>query len=317
MTRAGATFLTGASGFTGRHLAARLRAAGHHVVGVDRAPPLLPGDVQADLLASGVMRDLIARVRPVRVYHLAGPVAEPRDEAGRKSALDATVSMTLGLLEALAGLGGRRRMLVTSSCATYGAPSRADGRTTEQDPVAPVSFYGLSKAMQELVALSFGRQSGVEVVVTRGYNLLGPGEGDRSVTGTVLAQLAAGSRRIRTGSVDTARDFLDVRDAAAAYEAVMEQGEAFAVYNVGSGRAVAVNDVIGQVLAQWGGGCVLERDESRLRRADVPCVFADNSRLLGLGWRPAHALADSVRDAVAAQREGRDQKSAVVGAERR
>jgi GDP-4-dehydro-6-deoxy-D-mannose reductase len=246
------------------------------------------------------MRD----VRPAMVFHLAGPVVEPKDEEGRGRAMDSAVTMTLGLLDGLASIGGRRRMLVASSCAVYGVPARPDGLVREGDAMSPVSFYGLGKAVQETVALLFGRQRGVDVLVTRGFNYLGPGEGERSVTGAVLAQLASGERNVRVGNTDTARDFLDVRDATAAYRTVMLKGEPFRVYNVGSGAAVRVEEVIRRLVAAWGGSGAVSRDESRVRPADVPRIFADNSRLTALGWRPGHSLDETIRDAVASRRGG-------------
>jgi len=288
--------VTGSRGFTGRHLVEILRGEGIPVVGVDRTPTEHGDDVQVDLQKSETVRELFRDVRPGRIYHLAGIVREPVDEAGRRDLLDANLGSTMSVLEASMGLPGPVRVLVTSSCAVYGVPERADGRVAESDPIAPVLFYGVTKASQELLAASYQRRGGPDVLITRAFNVTGPGESDAFLIGTVAHQMGTGGAAIRLGNLDRERDFLDVRDAVSAYRVVMDRGQPGMAYNVGSGRPIVLRDLVSLVMQVAG----LERevifDVSKIRSIDVPRIHADVTRLAGLGWTPCRDLATTVRD---------------------
>lgn len=292
--------VTGSRGFAGRHLVARLRAGGRTVVGLDRTPVAHPDDVTADLGDAESVRDLVVDVRPDRVYHLAGAAFEPRDSIGRSDVLRATLDATASLASALAFAGGRPRVLVAGSCSVYGVPVRPDGRVVEDDPIAPVLFYGFAKASQEMLLALYHRRGVIDLRVARIFNLSGPGEGQGSVLGTAAFQAAAGGP-VRLGNLGAVRDFLDVRDAAVAFETIVERGDAGGVYNVGSGRGIAVRSVVERVLAAT--GAALEHDPARDRPVDVPAIFADVVRLDALGFRSAYTLDDTVAAVVAAQRK--------------
>ncbi len=273
-------------------------------MGVDLVPPVHPDDVVLDLADSDAVTALVRSERPDRVVHLAGAVFEPADAAGRRRLLGLNVGLTLVLVEALAEVGDCPRFLLAGSCAVYGVPPGADGLAREDDPVAPVLYYGFTKAAQETLASTYHRRGALDLRVGRSFNLTGPGEPAHFVTGTVARQVASGAGVVRLGNIDTVRDFIDVRDAAVAYATILDRGVPGAVYNVGRGVPVTVEDQIRAVLAAAGGSCRVERDESRIKAVDVPRIYADVARLRGLGWAPAHDLESTARDVLAAGREG-------------
>lgn len=294
------SLIVGASGFLGLRLAAAELAAGHEVVGVARRDPGLAGlrFVPRDLAdAEGLAADVRA-ARPDRVFHLAGRAEEPRDAAAAAALLRANVENTALLGRALAEAGFRGHLVLASSCAVYGRPAADDGKVDESAAIAPVLEYGAGKWAQEELLAYFARRAGFGLCRARLFNLTGPGEPERLVVAAFCARAAArratGSRAaIRVGDVSTARDFLDVRDAAAAFVSLADARAEGAV-NVASGRATPIAEVAAMV-CRLAGVDGYEAEPEAARASEVPRIYGDVGRLAGLGFRPRHEMAGSVR----------------------
>jgi GDP-4-dehydro-6-deoxy-D-mannose reductase len=190
---------------------------------------------------------------------------------------------------------------VTSSSAVYGrTPS---GRpVSERTPVRPVTHYGASKLAQEEVAMRYSRSHGIPVVRTRAFNLLGPGLSSELACGAFANAIARREREgttepIRTGNLDSARDFTDVRDAVQAYAALAARGRAGAVYNICSGAAVTLDRCLRILLDLAARPLATEVDPARLQRDDVPIQVGDAGRVRALtGWRPSIPLERALSD---------------------
>jgi len=144
------------------------------------------------------------------------------------------------------------------------------------------------------------RTRGLKIIRARIFNLLGPGQPEHLVPMTFIRQLrncrAGEADRLKVGNLDTRRDFVDVRDVAAAFEALLDRGEGGQAYNVGSGTDVSIREVIESVFRLAGFSVPLETDPSRFRRADVPCVRADVTKIsASTGWRARISLDESLQ----------------------
>lgn len=258
-----------------------------------------PGGPRAfDLRDAAQARAAVAAAHPRFVYHLAGDARAP----GWEGLWRVHVTATVNLLEALAARGKPVRVVVASSSSEYGAAGGA--RYVREDAATePVSPYGASKLAQTLAALSFSRGP-LEVVAARIFNVMGPGTPESLAPGAFARQVARAALglqppEILVGDLAARRDYIDVRDAAAALVVLMHRGRAGAVYNVGSGRSTPMSAVLNGMIAASGAPARARPDPARAERSPVRDLRADTRRIAALGWRPRVPLARSLADTVA------------------
>jgi len=297
--------VTGAAGFAGQHLLRQIAADGD-ITGWYRpgsTPPEVPGVSWAavELLDEDAVGRALDAARPTSVYHLAGVPHVGDSWAHAEETLAGNVVGTLNLFDALAALALTPRVLVTGSATIY-RPSTA--ALTEHSPISPNTPYGTSKLAQEMAALDAGRRHGVPVIVTRSFNHIGPLQSPAFAAAAFARQLTrieAGlaSPPIMVGNLEALRDLSDVRDTARAYQALMASGTAGTCYNVCSGTAVSMQQVLDGLRAHVRVPVTVAQDPARMRPADTPLVLGDRSRLSAdTGWSPRYPLDTTLADLV-------------------
>ncbi|HWA16008.1 MAG TPA: NAD-dependent epimerase/dehydratase family protein [Gemmatimonadales bacterium] len=304
--------VTGAAGFVGRFLVDRLLRAGHTVTGThlpgDVPPPSagspwIPLDVtRADSVAAAVAS------RPDAVVHLAALAsnAAARRDPGR--AWEVNAAGTARLAEALGELrstGADPLLLHVSTSEVYGAVPPGHP-ITEQAPALPVSPYAASKAGAELAVQEVARRTGLRVIIARPFTHTGPGQAEIYVIPGWARQMRNAVRQphvtVPTGNLEPMRDFLDVRDVCDAYLALLERGAAGAIYNVASGRGQKLAELFTRLARVSGVAAVAQPDPSLQRRADLPWLVGDASRLrAATGWEPRIPFDQTLQDVVNAQ----------------
>lgn len=303
--------VTGGGGFAGRHLIRDLVAAGYEEIGATTlgAPPP-PDDVvlaraewfPMDLTDQDEISRVIGRFRPTVVFHLAGQASVGQSLEAPIETWDVNALGTVRILFALRRLpAAQRRFLLVSSAEVYGFVSESDQPIGEDAPYRPVTPYGASKAAAEIAVFQEVRGNGLEVVIARSFNHIGPGQDDRFVVSSMARQLARIEMGVeepvlRAGNLSVRRDFLDVRDAVSAYRCLMERGRDLTAYNVCSGVALSLADVVRRMIELSATGAKLELDPGRMRSVDIPSLVGDSSRLRGLGWTPQFDLDRTLRD---------------------
>jgi GDP-4-dehydro-6-deoxy-D-mannose reductase len=297
--------VTGATGFVGRYLVAALREAGHQVFPCG-GPHDAPSErLVVDLTEGNTIRAALDAARPDVVFHLAAQTFVPDSIASPLQTYRANVIGTALLAQAIRdyaqGEAANPRLLFTSSAEVYGARPLHDFPLTEALDLRPSNPYAASKAAAEAILLGEARSLGLDVVVARAFNHIGPGQNDRFVVpafATQLARIARGASRVMlVGNVEAARDFLDVRDVVRAYIALASNGESGHVYNVCSGAAVAIRDVLRELVTIARVPVEIREDPARLRPSDVPLFVGSAQRLRErTGWTPEIALGRSLRD---------------------
>jgi GDP-4-dehydro-6-deoxy-D-mannose reductase len=278
--------VTGASGFVGTHLR---RELGEAFVPFD-------GDVLELDALRGAVRGAAAVVHLAAESSVAGSWEDPL------RAWRVNVGGTVNVLEAVRAEQPDARVLVTSTCEVYGRAERIP--TPEDEPVRPISPYAATKAAAELAC----SVSGLDVVVARPSNHEGPGRDERFAVGSWARQIARleseGGGRLLVGDLTAERDILDVRDVCRAYRLLLERSVPAGIYNVGSGRTVTMAHVVEQLVELARVPVEIERDESRMRPAEIPRLAGDPSRLrAATGWRPEIPLEQTLADTLGAARE--------------
>jgi GDP-4-dehydro-6-deoxy-D-mannose reductase len=300
--------VTGVCGFTGRHLVDRLNRSGEHtIIGVDRpAASNLRLDAYhaCDLADSSAVAEVVAAARPDVVYHLAGVFGGlPAEEIDRIN-----VGGTAHLFAALrrhAHQDHPVRVVAIGSAAEVGSAGAASLPVTETASCAPESPYGHSKWRATQLALAEPPDGPLRIVVARSFNLSGPGLSPLLSLGNFVRQVVAVARgesdAIRCGPLDTRRDFVDVRDAADAYVALMDRGEPGHIYNVCRGCSHRMSDLLEALTRMAGVSTQVHSDTSLRRAGDLVDIYGDSSKIArAVGWRARIAMEQSLADMLAA-----------------
>ena len=292
-------WITGVSGFTGRHLVRFLRQSGASVriIGVDidvSAAADLDAAHPIDLTNAEAVAELAGREPPDWVIHLAGLMPPAAESDMWRANVGGTVGLLLGLRER----NRRLRMVSIGSAGEYALS--ASSPLTETAPCGGASVYGNTKLAQSLTCLWLGAECRVDVLIARTFNLVGPGLPPHLIAGALVHQFLAAAEEIRVGNIHTARDFIDVRDAVRAYWLLVRRGQSGGIYNVSSGIPVSVREVLDVLSRVSGRSPCIRIDPSRVRVNDPVSVYGDSTRLReATQWAPTISLEQSLRDMLA------------------
>ncbi|MGE0555834.1 MAG: GDP-mannose 4,6-dehydratase [Gemmatimonadales bacterium] len=310
--------VTGADGFVGRWLVADLVEHGHHVTGgirVGGGPPRdLPKAIcnrvdwtEFDLLSSESV-ERIAKTKGLQaVVHLAAVASgvDARQDPGYAWAVNAagTVRLLEDLARAHPGPTAPRVVLVSTG-EVYG--SGPDRPLREDDSTAPASPYAASKLGAEIGGFEVGRRTGLPVLVARAFPHTGPGQSQKYVLPALASRLQTARRIaapvIKTGNLSPVRDYLDARDVASAYRALIERGTVGEVYNVASGTGRQLEAVVRQMAEMLELRVILEPDQALLRPNDLLHLVGDATRLRrDTGWAPSIPFEQTLKDLLDAQ----------------
>jgi nucleoside-diphosphate-sugar epimerase len=240
---------------------------------------------------------LIKMLKPDVIIHLASGL---RDDP-LPSLLKTNVEGTIDLLEAIVDAKHEaHRIILGSTGGVYGAGQLP---LLEESACNPVDFYSSTKLAAEHVSRIVARRHSLPVVWARLFNLAGPGQDERHICGRFSSNVAAIAEGLAPAvldveSLDTTRDFIDVRDVASGLVAICNSGEPAAIYNVGSGHETTMRCVLDMTLEAAG---LLNRVTIRqktIRSIDIPRHVSSIERLRGLGFECCHALGETIADTV-------------------
>lgn len=312
--------VTGADGFIGSHLVEELVTAGLRVRAMVQYNSFssfgwleaLDRDVMTSVeVVMGDVRDpgsVNALVRGADVvHHLAALIAIPYSYQAPRSYIDTNVTGTLNVLEAVRHLDVPR-MVHTSTSETYGTARQVP--ITEDHPINTQSPYAASKAGADRLADSYYASFGTPVITLRPFNTFGPRQSMRAVIPAVVAQLAAGETgggpvQIRLGDRRPTRDFLFVKDTAAAFRVLGEapsDGVVGRTFNAGTGCEISIGDLVGLIAKLMEVDVVIHDDSQRIRPAEseVMRLVADASRLrAATQWAPCYSLEEGLAETIA------------------
>jgi GDP-4-dehydro-6-deoxy-D-mannose reductase len=297
--------VTGGAGFVGRHLVAALRAGRHEVLAAGLGHGERDEDGlrwrELDVVDGEACRAVVAEARPDWVFHLAGLAHVGLCERDPERTLAVNFGGTRRVLEACAAAARDARVMIVSSAEVYGHVPPERQPITEDQPLRPATAYALSKACAELAGQR-AAADGMRLLVVRPFNHIGPGQSDEFVASSFARQLArieAGAQPpvLRVGNLEAVRDLTDVRDAAGAYVAAMERAPDGALFNVTSGRATSVRQLLDLLLSLCRSRVSVEADPARLRPIDVPVLHGSSAALeRAVGWKAGRELRETLAD---------------------
>jgi GDP-4-dehydro-6-deoxy-D-mannose reductase len=296
--------ITGVSGFVGRHLIKELRQAGHTPLGFDLQACSDLADTEQAVGSITDRAALAAWVQASRAdacVHLAGISFVPKGWADPQGTMEINVNGTLNVLEAFREHYPAARILVVTSAEVYGRDDRVEP-VCEDHALQPSNLYGVSKMAADLGSLLYARHHGMSVMTARPQNHIGPGQSRLFVVTAFAEQLIAMRRDrtqpavLRTGNLESRRDFTDVRDVVRAYRLLVEQGVAGEAYNIASDRMVPIRDMLAQLCAHAEVQPEIEIDPNRYRPTDRPPQLCIEKISKTVGWHPLIPLAQTLED---------------------
>jgi GDP-4-dehydro-6-deoxy-D-mannose reductase len=300
--------ITGITGFAGSHLANHLlQETEWEVWGLDvrEAPKGFSPRVHlrvGDLCDPQFVAASLEESRPHYVFHLAAQAFVPTSWEDPWETLANNIRGQLNLLQGVILLGLKPRILVVGSADEYGMVRPEELPIVETTPLRPYNPYAVSKVTQDMLGYQYFASHGLPIVRVRPFNHIGPGQGERFVASDFARQIAEielGRRppMVKVGNLEARRDFTDVRDIVRAYYLALLNGEPGEVYNIASGRAYSIREILEGLLRESEGQVEVKEEPSRYRPLDVPIVIGDCRKLKGLtGWETQISLEQTLRD---------------------
>ncbi|MBM7622075.1 GDP-4-dehydro-6-deoxy-D-mannose reductase [Bacillus tianshenii] len=292
--------ITGICGFVGPYLERCLLEKGHIVFGTSRIKRSNPNYFSLDLTCEQDIISLLNRLKPTCIFHLAGISNVKQSWNLKKETFEANTISTINLLEAVKKVDQNIRVITIGSSEEYGYLNHTS--IQENAPLKPVNPYGASKAAVSMLAQQYYNADNLDIVHTRPFNHIGPGQKQGFVTTDFAYQIALinsiykhNKKTMKIGKLDAIRDFTDVRDVVDAYYKVALQGSAGQTYNICSGQGVEIKKILEILLSFSKKRITIKENESLMKGIEVPIMIGNNDKIVTeLNWSPQITLEQSL-----------------------
>lgn len=291
--------ITGANGFVGKYLSKELLENGYEVIRTD----INGEDVRhLNLLDQESVTRFLSECKPDYIFHLAGQAAVGLSWSIPKETFEINVCGTINLIEACHKSSVKSKLIIIGSSDQYGIVRPEDFPICETIPLNPQSPYAISKRAQEEISLLLARSYGLEIVLTRSFNHIGAGQRKGFVVSDFSSQIVeieAGKREpvISVGNLSARRDFTDVRDVVRAYRLLAKKGRSGEIYNVGSGKAISILEILDLLIKLSKTEIKVFQDPEKLRYVDVPLIVCNPEKIKrDTGWEPKYNISDTLKN---------------------
>lgn len=293
----------GIAGFVGRYLAQEFLQYGYSVVGGDQVEQsTLPAEVKThriEVLDAAQVETLISTELPDVIVNLAAISSVGASWAMPQKTILVNVIGSLNILEAIRNCNINPKILFIGSSEEYAVTESAINEAMLLDANNP---YGISKIAQERFASIYRERYGMQIYYVRAFNHTGIGQNSSFVLPSFCKQVADIDRSgkpgvIKTGNLSVERDFSNVKDIVRAYRMILESDDCSKVYNVGSGKAYKLIELLEYIVSLSKQHIEIEMDFARYRPTDTPIIRCDNRLLRDkLGWEPEHDIFSTLRE---------------------
>jgi len=308
--------ITGASGFVAYHFFDYLNSIKENceILGIDVVLPenmslyqfshLQLRFVKINLLDYPTLEAVIISFSPTHIVHLASFSSVAKSWNEPINSFINNTNIFLNLVEIIRKNYIPCRLLSVGSSEEYGNVPFDCIPIKESVSLNPVSPYAVARVSQEMLAQCYVSSYKLDIILTRSFNHIGPGQRDVFVIPSFIKQILekiktgqSGNIKLYTGDVSLIRDFLDVRDVVKAYYLLLEKGVAGELYNVCSGTGKSIKEIIDILSNLLDIQIDIEIDKEKIRPGDNKVIIGDNSKIHSLtGWRPQISITDSLRD---------------------
>lgn len=295
--------ITGASGFAGSHLTEYLIDNNKKNIygtyysdkGIENLEKVKDkiNLFRLDLTNESETKDLIEKIKPDEVYHLAAFASAAGSFSSPAKTVLNNISSQINLLESIKNSNlFAAKILIISSAEVYGDVNSKDLPIAEDTKFNPTNPYAVSKLTQDFLGRQYFMADKLKVVVARPFNHIGPRQAPDFVVSSFakkIAEIEKGKREpiFPVGNLEAKRDFTNVKDVVRAYALLMEKGQEGQAYNIGSGVSYKISDILDKLLSYSSVKVSVVQDKSLFRPIDNPNLVCDFSKLRNLtGWEP-------------------------------
>lgn len=299
--------IIGASGFVGPYLAAQLSGESGMEVYATKLPQGELDDIQAEVCNLDIMNkeeivDLLYKIRPDYIFHLAAQSSVAVSWKNPGLTIDVNIKGSVNVLDAVRELYYKPRVLLIGSGEEYGHIRPGETPISEDNHLRPGNLYAATKVCQNMIAKIYTTAYDMELIMVRAFNHIGPKQAPIFVVSDFCKQVVEIEKGVRepvmmVGNLKAMRDFTDVRDVVRAYALLVEHGKAGETYNVGSGHAVSIQDVLDLIISQSSAEVEVKVDPNKIRPVDVPIIEADTTKLReATGWKRKIPLEQTIHE---------------------
>lgn len=303
--------ITGIAGFVGSHMAELLLEKGFEVYGFTRVRSKMEHIEaikdkllleEADLLDSHSLYTTIERIKPDYIFHLAAQSFVPTSWVSPAVTLDVNIVGSANLFEAVRRASLNSVIQIACSSEEYGMVYENELPIKESNPLRPLSPYAVSKVAMDYLGYQYHQSYGIKIIRTRGFNHTGPRRGDTFAESNFAKQIAMIEKGkqdpvIHVGNLDARRDYTDVRDMVRGYLLSVDMCEPGEVYNICTGNAEKIGDVLQMLLKMSKVKVEIKEDPARMRPSDVQVLIGDNTKFVQkTGWKPEISFEQTMTD---------------------
>jgi len=308
--------ITGVNGFVARHFLSFLQTQPGQftVLGLGRTDesidlqalaPLQMQYIKVDLLNREHVGEILKNFQPEYLLHLASFSSVGHSWKHPNESFVNNTNIFLNLVDQIRINNINCRILSIGSSEEYGNVSVSSLPLTENSPLNPISPYAVARVSQEMISRIYADGYGMDIIMTRSFNHIGPGQKNVFVVSSFAKQLvhiathAEAEKKVVTGDLSIIRDFVDVRDVVKAYYMLLKEGKKGEVYNICSGKGISLKEVIEKMCSLLGLQIVLEQDTALIRPNDNKIIIGSAAKINQLtGWQPDIAIDQSLADII-------------------
>lgn len=293
--------IVGAAGFVGKYLLRHLKTTYPWQLSATKLPnehiDFTDAEIyDLDLLDSEAVEKVINHIRPDFIFHLAAQSSVALSWKRPDLTIDVNIKGCLNLLNAVRSLQLQPKILLIGSGEEYGHIKPDETPITEETLTRPGNIYAATKVCQNMIGSIYAKAYHLDIIMVRAFNHIGPEQAPAFVVSDFCRQTALIEKGlqppvIHVGNLNAYRDFTDVRDVVRAYGLLIQRGVSGETYNIGSGHAVKINDILNKIIQLSSVSIKVEIDSARLRPVDIPIIEADITKTTScIPWQPEISL---------------------------
>lgn len=294
--------IIGAAGFVGSYLIQHLTTTYNWEIHATKLPNenIFSSEIcihNLNIMNPDEIRLLLIKIRPDYIFHLAAQSSVALSWKNPQLTVDINIKGTLNILDTIRTLENYSpRILLIGSGEEYGYILPEETPVNEQVTPRPGNIYAATKTCQNILGNIYSRAYGMQLIMVRAFNHIGPNQAPIFVASDFCKQVAEiesgkKSPTLHVGNLSAKRDFTDVRDVVRAYGLLIQNGTAGETYNIGSGHAISIQELLDTILSLSTSEILVSTDPARLRPSDIPIIEADISKLQEtICWHPEISL---------------------------